>query len=306
MQETLAQNDSLPSPLLKIEDLHITFFSKAKDALPVQAVRGISFSLERAHILGIVGESGSGKSVSAMAIPGLLPKSAKVSGTVNFLGKRCGIVFQEPGRVYDPLQKISSAFLETFRVTEPKITEAESLHRAISILNECGLLNAAERIHGFPHVFSGGELQRISIALALAQNPELLIADEPTTALNVTLQAKIVALLKDLSQKRKIAVIFISHDIHLIASIADSIIVMYAGLIMESGKTAAVLRAAKHPYTKALLASMPEFGTSYKTSRLTAISGTPCDPRFPEKGCPFAPRCSAKKDSCSTPGATCI
>ncbi|GMO16013.1 MAG: ABC transporter ATP-binding protein [Treponemataceae bacterium] len=295
----------MPDMLLEVKDLNVTFISKTKGAAPLQAVRGISFALEKGQILGIVGESGSGKSVSAMAIPRLLPKTAKVDGDITFLGKKIGIVFQEPGRVYDPLQKISSAFLETFRVDEPGISESESLEKAIALLNECGLQNAADRIGGFPHAFSGGELQRISIALSLAQNPELLIADEPTTALNVTLQAKIVTLLKELSQKRKIAVMFISHDIHLIASISDTILVMYAGLVMERGKTADVLHAARHPYTKALLASMPEFGKSYKTTRLAAIPGTPCDPHSPEPGCPFAPRCPERKSACTDAGYSC-
>jgi peptide/nickel transport system permease protein len=305
-----------PDALLHVRDLSVDFsVLRGREQVTVQAVRGLSFTLGRGECLGIVGESGSGKSAGILAIPGLLPKNAGVGGSIRyegtelrglgtealrkFRGRKIGMIFQEPGRSYDPLQNMESVFFETFRNSEPAITKAAVLEKAVALLAETGLDRGRERLSNFPHQFSGGQLQRIGIALALAQGCELLIADEPTTALDVTIQKQIMELLKTLRRARNISVIFISHDIDLVAEIADRIIVMYGGLVMESGAAAAVIGEPEHSYTKALLAASPCFGIHYSRGRLLTIPGKVTDPANPEPGCPFAPRCPQAKGECS-------
>jgi len=313
------QNSSFNNPvLLEVQDLQITFsVLRGKKEISVEAVRGVSFSLGKGEILGIVGESGSGKSVSTQAIPGLLPHNASVGGRIlyegkdilgipakelrAYRGKKIGMIFQEPGRSYDPLQNMASVFTETFRNSDPDITKEMAINKAVSLLDEVGLPSARERLSNYPHQFSGGQLQRIGIALALAQGCELLIADEPTTALDVTIQKQIVSLLKTLRQNRKISIIFISHDIDLVADISDRILVMYGGLIMENAVSQSIISGARHPYTKALLEASPRFGSHYSLERLKVIPGKVADPSNPEPGCPFASRCaeaSAEADEC--------
>ena len=170
-------------------------------------------------------------------------------------GRKIGCIFQEPGRSFDPLQSIGNVFAETLKNSEPELSKEECKKRAVELLNEVGLPDAEKRLKNFPHQFSGGQLQRISIALSLAQGCDLLIADEPTTALDVTIQAQIVELLADLRNKHGLSIIFISHNIDLVASLCDNIIVMYGGLIMEKGTSAQIIKNPRHPYTKALLAS---------------------------------------------------
>jgi peptide/nickel transport system permease protein len=297
--------------LLEVSDLRVTFtVLRGQDRISVLAVRGVSFEVAKGEILGIVGESGSGKSVSVQAIPGLHPKNAEVSGSVLFdgneilglpvkalreyRGKNIGMIFQEPGRSYDPLQKMEKVFLETFRNTDPEISREESIEKAAALLAETGLTNGKERLSNFPHQFSGGQLQRISIALALAQGCELLIADEPTTALDVTIQKQIVELLKTLRKSRGLSIIFISHDIDLVTDISDRVLVMYGGLVMEAASSKTVSGGnALHPYTKALLAASPVFGSHYSKERLQVIPGKVIDPVNPGTGCPFAARCAA-------------
>jgi peptide/nickel transport system permease protein len=182
-------------------------------------------------------------------------------------------------------------FLETFRNSDPDITKEAAAEKALVLLDEVGLPNARERLSNYPHQFSGGQLQRIGIALALAQGCDLLIADEPTTALDVTIQKQIVELLKTLRQSRQISIIFISHDIDLVADISDRILVMYGGLVMEEAASSTIISRPAHPYTRALLAASPRFGSHYKTERLKIIPGKVAEPARPEPGCPFAPRC---------------
>lgn len=308
---------------LSVENLHVTFdLFRGKKSIKIFAVRGISYKMDRGEILGIVGESGSGKSVSSTAIPGLHGENATVEGKIffegteltsldikqlrQFRGKKIGYIFQEPGRSFDPLQNIGSVFEETLRNSNPEITGEEWEAKTIELLKEVGLPNPEKRLKNFPHQFSGGQLQRISIALSLAQNCDLLIADEPTTALDVTIQAQIVELLADLRKTRKLSIIFISHNIDLVASLCDRIIVMYGGLIMETGPSKEIIKNPRHPYTKALLASSPKFGTSYRNHELHAISGRVTDPAKPEAGCPFAPRCSLASEKCRETGYNCI
>ncbi|NLK60526.1 MAG: ABC transporter ATP-binding protein, partial [Treponema sp.] len=293
--------------LVHVCDLAVSFPRPAPAHGALQAVRGVSFSLRRGEILGIVGESGSGKSVTTSAIPGLLPKTAVWSGSVRydgqellglpleslraFRGKKIGMIFQEPGRSYDPLQNMEKVFLETFRNSDPTMTREAARKKAVSLLEEVGLDRVEERLGNFPHQFSGGQLQRIGIALALAQGCELLIADEPTTALDVTIQAQIVSLINRIRDERKISVIFISHDIDLVAGISDRILVMYSGLVMEEGPARDVFASPAHPYTRALLAAAPRFEMHYSRDPLDIISGRVPDPSNPPPACPFAPRC---------------
>ncbi len=281
---------------------------------PLHAVRGVDFSLERGECLGIVGESGSGKSVTAAAVMGLISKDAATDGEIRFngtdvssltgeekrasRGKVVAMIFQEPSRSFDPIYSIGKTFEETFRAKNPAVTKDEAGRRAAQLLSEVHIPHAEERLKNFPHQFSGGMLQRIMIALALANDPEILIADEPTTALDVTIQAQIVAVLKELQERRRLSLIFISHDLGLVGQIADRILVMYAGIVLESGSGREVLTRPRSPYTRALLDALPSWGSHYSTRNLYTIKGTVPDPTHPEPGCPFAPRCRFVEDRC--------
>lgn len=312
----------LQRSFLTVQNLFVTFdITTGNKNIQIQAVRGVTFSMKRGEILGIVGESGSGKSVSTTAISGLLPGNAFVEGRIFFKGieltslsqdqfrelrgRKIGCIFQEPGRSFDPLQSIGNVFAETLKNSEPELSKEECKKRAVELLNEVGLPDAEKRLKNFPHQFSGGQLQRISIALSLAQGCDLLIADEPTTALDVTIQAQIVELLADLRNKRGLSIIFISHNIDLVSSLCDNIIVMYGGLIMEKGTSAQIIKNPRHPYTKALLASTPKFGSHYTEQELSSIPGRVTDPASPVPGCPFAPRCGFKKDECEKENLRC-
>lgn len=309
--------------LLSVRNLNVTFliYRGAKQIM-VYGVRGVSFDVKRGEILGIVGESGSGKSVSTMAITGLLSSNAKTSGDIyydganlmkleqnelrKYRGQKIALIFQEPGRSFDPLQNIGSVFFETFRVTEKTISREESDKRAASLLAEVGLPESEKRLSMYPHQFSGGQLQRIGIALAFAQNAELLIADEPTTALDVTIQAQIISLLLRLQKEKGLSIIFISHNIHLVGEISDRIAVMYGGKIMEIGNSREIMENPHHPYTRALVGALPQFGAHYTTSRMASIPGKVCDPANPPKGCPFSPRCQFAKEECSMLEDGCV
>lgn len=312
--------------LLEVENLRVKFsISRGKEQTFVQSVRGVSFKMKKGEILGIVGESGSGKTVTTTAIPGLHPVNALVEGNIYFngedswvnlaglsqkelrfyRGRHIGMIFQEPGRSFDPLQNMESVFHETFANSDPLITKEESHKKAVELLLKVGINDAESRLKNFPHQFSGGQLQRIGIALSLAQGCRLLIADEPTTALDVTIQAQIVNLLKDLNKTENLSIIFISHNINLVADLCDNIVVMYGGLIMEQGTSEQIMNNPRHPYTQALLASTPRFGTHYSKEKLVSIPGRVTDPANPEPGCPFEPRCSFAKAECRNSGCKC-
>lgn len=275
--------------LLSVENLAVSFrMLRGTKKVLVQAVKNVSFYINKGEILGIVGESGSGKSVSTTAIPGLLPQNAEMSGRIyfkgvdltsltqkelrNYRGQKIALIFQEPGRSFDPLQNIGSVFFETFRVSEPDITKEESDKKAAKLLKDVGLPDSFGRLKAFPHQFSGGQLQRIGIALALAQNCELLIADEPTTALDVTIQAQIISLLLQLKEERGLSIIFISHDINLVAQISDRICVMYHGNVVETDSSEMIMKNPSHPYTKALISALPKFGEHYTKGKMASIS----------------------------------
>lgn len=313
---------SLQYNLLSVENLHVTF-TILRGIKPVQvyAVRGVSFGLNRGEILGLVGESGSGKSVTTSAIPGLFSGNAEASGHIyydgidlmslgneelrKYRGTKIALIFQEPGRSFDPLQNIGSVFWETFRNAEPEISREQSDEKAAQLLTEVGMPDPKGRLAAYPHQFSGGQLQRIGIALALAQNCQLLIADEPTTALDVTIQAQIVSLLLRLKKERGLSIIFISHNINLVGQISDRIAVMYGGKVMESGTSEQIMKAPKHPYTRALVGALPEFGSHYTQKKMISIPGRVTDPAAPEPGCPFAPCCEFATERCRENGAVC-
>ena len=278
--ETTGKAPSAENILLSVKDLSVTFcILKGTQREAVRAVQGISFDVMKGEILGLVGESGSGKSVSTAAIPGLLSANAWQDGRIfyegveltalsrrelmKYRGAKIALIFQEPGRSFDPLQNIGSVFWEAFRVTEPAISKEEAYARAEKLLQEVGLPDPRGRLSAYPHQFSGGQLQRIGIALALAQNCRLLIADEPTTALDVTIQAQIISLLLRLKQERGLSIIFISHDIDLVAQISDRIAVMRHGKIVETGSAAQIMTTPRHEYTKALISAVPKFGEHY-------------------------------------------
>lgn len=270
--------------LLSMQNVSVDFITTTNEGTKeIHAVKGISYDLKKGEILGIVGESGSGKSVSTTAIPGLLPSNAVCKGHIIFdgvdlttlsqkqlreyRGKKIGLILQEPGRSFDPLQNIGNVFLEVFRNMNPDITKEDAKDKAVVLLKEVGLPDPENRLQNFPHQFSGGQLQRIGIALALAQGCSLLIADEPTTALDVTISMQIIGLLSDLKEKRNLSILFISHDIDLVSNISDRIVVMHNGLIEEQGSADEIFNNPKAEYTRHLLSTRPRFGQHYTKQR---------------------------------------
>lgn len=288
--EKNAENEAAAdNTILSVRNLWVSFdVFRERKREKIFAVKGVNFDLKKGEILGIVGESGSGKSVSTTAILSLTGAGGSVQGKIFYggtdlasLGKKelrlyrgreIALIFQEPGRSFDPLQTIGGVFLEAFRNVEPEISKADAAKKAISLLEEVGLSDAGERLSAYPHQFSGGQLQRIGIALALAQNCKVLIADEPTTALDVTVQSQIVSLLFRLKEEKSLSIIFISHDINLVAEISDRIAVMYKGKIVELSSSDKIMNEPEHPYTKALLSSVPSFGMHYTKEKLFSIS----------------------------------
>jgi oligopeptide/dipeptide ABC transporter ATP-binding protein len=298
--------------LLEARGLRVEF---ATQRGVLHAVRGLDLAVGEAEVLGIVGESGSGKSVTAQALLRLVQGNGRIAGgDVRYRGRdvlamapadlrryrggEVGIIFQEPGRSFDPIASIGSALEETLRAHRPDLARAETRAGSLALLREARVPRAEERLSSFPHQLSGGLLQRVMVALALAPGPRVLIADEPTTALDVTTQAQIVDLLLDLRERRGLAILFISHNLALVGSIADRILVMYAGVALESGPAGEVLGRPRHPYTRALLDALLQPGDHYSERRLATIPGSVPDPHGPRRGCPFAPRCAHAAGRC--------
>src|SRR5688572_12290428 len=295
--------------LLEVDDLHIRLQTQRG---PAEAVRGISFQLERGETLGIVGESGCGKSITVQSLMGLLPSTAEVSGSIRFEGKelvglderdmckirgnRIGMIFQEPMTALNPVHTIARQVAEPLRLHRG-LSAADARKEALALLERVGIPDAAARLDAYPHQFSGGQRQRIGIAMALACGPDLLIADEPTTALDVTIQKQILELIQGLVAERGMALILISHDLGVIAQSVSKMLVMYGGSIVESGPTATVFADREHPYTQGLFAARPALGAP-RGQRLATNSGTL--PRMVDlpAGCPFAGRCSFTVDAC--------
>lgn len=284
--------------LLEVKDLHVTFSVRGS---PLYAVRGISFNIEPGESLGIVGESGSGKSAAVQAINHLSP--GKVTGRILFEGKEIvssgkdiGMVFQDPMTSLNPTMKIGWQITEGL-IYHKLASRKEAKARAIELLNLVGISNSEARFHQYPHEFSGGMRQRVLIAIALACNPRLLIADEPTTALDVTIQAQILDLIKRLQKHFQMSLLLISHDMSVIARACERVLVMYAGKIVEQGFVRDVLSSPKHPYTKLLLESLPRLDQPRSTPLVT-IEGTPPDLKILPLGCAFKDRCPYRAVKC--------
>ena len=288
--------------VLEVKDLHIHFNAFAGS---VKAIRGVNFHLNRGETIAIVGESGSGKSVTTKAVCRILAENAVIdSGTITYEGKdllamsdkefvkirgnEIGLIFQDPLSALDPVMKIGKQITETL-ILKQKMPREEAKARALELMGAVGIPNPEKRFNEYPFQFSGGMRQRIVIAIALASNPKVLICDEPTTALDVTIQSQILELIKKLQKERNLSVIFITHDLGVVANMADRVYVMYAGKIVEEGTVEDVFYDPKHPYTWALLSSMPSLDTEGK-EELEAIPGTPPNMLYPPKGDAFAPR----------------
>ena len=289
--------------VLTIDNLTTTFESHKQK---IQAVRGVSLHVDEGDILAIVGESGSGKSVTMKSVMGLLGENADVQADHLELlqkdllsmsekekrkmrGKDMAMIFQDPMTALNPLKKIGYYMIEVLR-RHQNLSKAEARKVAIDMLGKVGIPSAESRMDQYPHEFSGGMRQRVMIAMALACEPKLLIADEPTTALDVTIQAQILELMMELKDRLGMAIIMITHDLGVVASMCERIAVMYAGKIVEYGTTEDIFYHPKHEYTKGLIRSIPRIDTK-EHERLVPIEGSPVDLLNPPKGCPFAPRC---------------
>jgi peptide/nickel transport system ATP-binding protein len=296
--------------LLEVDDLRVSF--KTPDGI-LNAVRGISFDVDAGQTLGIVGESGSGKSVSTQTIMGIT-RGARVSGTARFEGKdlltmssqdlqqvrgaKIGMIFQDPLSSLHPYYRVGWQIAEMIRQHERSVSKAQARKRTVELLTLVGIPQADRRVDDFPHQFSGGMRQRAMIAMAMALNPALLIADEPTTALDVTVQAQVLQVMKTLQQEFGTAIIMITHDLGVIADVADEVIVMYAGSVMERADRRTIFFSNHHPYTEGLLQSLPAYGGDRE--RLQPIHGQPPSLINLPSGCPFHPRCPYVMDRCRT------
>ncbi len=295
--------------LLLVTDLRVTLRTSRG---PADALRGVSFALDKGETAGLIGESGCGKSITALALMGLLPEGARVAGSIRFdgrelttldesalcslRGRRIGMVFQEPMTALNPLHTVGHQIAEPLRL-HLGLSPRDARARALELLQRVRLPEAARRLDAYPHQLSGGQRQRIVIAIALACGPDLLIADEPTTALDVTVQREVLDLIAELVAERGMALLLISHNLGVMARTVRELMVMYGGSVVESGPTGSVFRRLAHPYTRALFASRPRLGLARGT-RLATIAG-----RVPEladlpAGCPFADRCAHVIDAC--------
>ena len=289
--------------LVEVKNLEVSFFTYAGE---VKAVRGISYNLKPGEVMGIVGESGSGKSVSSYGLMGIIPEPGKVIGgqilfegrdvtamsekeLLKIRGKDISMIFQDPMTSLNPLFTIGNQIEESLR-KHTSLDKDQRQKRMVELLTLVGINQPEKRLKQYPHEFSGGMRQRVMIAMALACDPKLLISDEPTTALDVTIQAQILELLKELKDKIHMGIVFITHDLGVVSDICDSISVMYAGTIVESCSSYHIFYEPRHPYTWGLLASVPKIDTD-EHQRLIPIEGNPVDLINPPKGCPFAPRC---------------
>ena len=299
------------TPLLEVQNLAITLQTQRG---AVRAVHDLGFTLARGETVGLIGESGCGKSLTALALMGLLPDGASVRGSIRFdgqellampdktlcqlRGNRMAMVFQEPMSALNPVHSIGRQVAEPLRLHQG-LSARQARTQAMELLERVGIARAAERLDAYPHQFSGGQRQRITIAMALACGPDLLIADEPTTALDVTVQRQILELLAGLVAERGMALILISHDLGVIAQSVARTLVMYGGTVVESGPTRAVFGAMAHPDTQGLFAARPRLGTARVAGeRLPTIAGSVPDLADLPAGCPFAGRCPRTLDAC--------
>ncbi|MEZ5924195.1 MAG: ABC transporter ATP-binding protein [Hyphomicrobiaceae bacterium] len=295
--------------ILDIADLTVTFPGLERT---VQAVRGVDISVDRGEVMGLVGESGSGKSMTALAILGLVPPPGRVSGSIRLAGeeivgapeavnerrrgKKAAMIFQNPGKALNPFFTIGRQLVDAIANVR-RIDRSAAERAALEALNAVRVADPKLALQKYPHQVSGGQLQRAMIAMALACEPELLIADEPTTALDVTIQAQVIVLLRDLARERGLTVLFITHDLGVVGSLCDRLAVMYAGRIVEQGTTDQLFGAPAHPYTANLLKAVPMLGRGRVA--LTQIPGTVPNMSNPPPGCAFHPRCPAATPMCA-------
>ena len=289
--------------LLELNNLKLSFYTYAGE---VQALRGVSFTLDQGEVIGIVGESGSGKSVTSLSIMGLLPPAAKIKeGSINFNGRdlltlsparmqqirgnEISMVFQDPMTSLNPVYTVGNQIMEPLMLHQ-HLSRSQAQKKAVEMLALTGIPDPEQRFNQYPHEFSGGMRQRAMIAMALSCQPRLLIADEPTTALDVTIQAQILALMKDLKEHFNTSIIMITHDLGVVAQLCSRILVMYGGIIVEEGRTWDIFHNPQHPYTWGLLQSVPDI-RKLDQGRLIPIDGQPPDLLLPPPGCPFWPRC---------------
>ena len=294
---------------LQVEDLRVAF---ATDGGDLAAVDGVSFALQAGRTLGLVGESGCGKSVTALSLLGLVPPPGHITGgrisyggddlleltepeLTALRGKRIGMIFQEPMTALNPVFSVGAQVAEALWLHEP-MSKADAHSQAVQMLEQVGIADAAARADSYPHQLSGGMRQRVMIAMALICKPDILIADEPTTALDVTVQAQILDLIMEMQAELGLAVLFISHDLGVVSEIADEVMVMYAGRVVEQASATELFTAPNHPYTQGLIATLPQSHT--KNERLPAIPGQVPDLRNLPGGCAFAPRCPIAEDRC--------
>jgi len=303
------------SAILKVDDLRVSF---ATEDGVVQAVSGVSFELRAGEVLAIVGESGSGKSVTAQTITGLTrAPNARITGSVTYRGRelngldddqlrdvrgeQIAMIFQDPMTSLNPVYRVGDQIAEMIRAHRD-VSKREAADRAVELLRSVGIPNPERRVRHYPHEFSGGMRQRVMIAMALSLEPDVLIADEPTTALDVTVQAQILRLIDQLNSDRDLAVILITHDLGVVAEVADRVVVMYAGQIVENATLDETFYDPQHPYTWGLLGSLMRLDQS-RTARLAQIPGQPPSLLAPPAGCRFAPRCAYAFDKCHEPPA---
>ena len=301
------------SPMLSVRDLAVSF---ATDDGVVRAVGGVSFDVEAGEVLAIVGESGCGKSVTAQTLIGLTRSpNTTIGGTVMFDGRdlntlpdnelralrgaRIAMVFQDPMTSLNPVYRVGDQIVEAIRAHRD-VPKATALNHAVELLESVGIPNPQRRVRDYPHEFSGGMRQRVMIAMALALEPEVLIADEPTTALDVTIQAQILDLLRSLNREKNVAIVLITHDLGVVAELANRVVVMYAGQVVEQAPVQTLFDQPRHPYTRGLLASIPRLD-SPRTDRLPQIPGSPPSLLSPPVGCRFAARCGVVFDDCAKP-----
>ena len=300
-------------PLLQADQLRVDLRTHRGSAT---AVRGVSFALERGDTLGLIGESGCGKSMTALALMGLLPDNARVHGSLKLdgqelvglpdrdwrrlRGNRIAMIFQEPMTALNPVHRVGAQIAEPL-ILHRGMTAAAARTRTIELMTRVGIPEPARRVDSFPHQFSGGQRQRLMIAMALACEPDVLIADEPTTALDVTVQQQILTLIRELVAERGMALVLISHDLGLIAQNVRRMLVMYGGAVVESGPADAVFRQPAHPYTRGLLAARPNLAQrlrAHRSDRLPTIAGTVPELFALPPGCPFAGRCPFTEHAC--------
>ena len=296
------------APLLQVRDLGVTFRETHA------AVHGVDLTLDRGEVLGIVGESGSGKSMTMLALLGLVPKTARVSGSARFAGEeligaaparlrqirgaRIAMIFQEPMTALNPVLSVGSQIAEAVRLHQPTRSRAQAWERAIELLDMVSVPQPRSRVRQYPHEFSGGMRQRVMIAMAIANDPDVLIADEPTTALDVTVQAQILEVLTDLRARLGIGLVLVTHDLGVVAGTADSVAVMYAGRVVETGRVDDIFYGSRHPYTRGLLASLPKIDAGEED--LQSIPGNPPTLTVRPAGCSFHPRCAHVQPRCKS------